>query len=50
MPHFKEYNASAKEGGFSAYADKFINGKSEAEYQELVGGLDAIQKLPLPVY
>ena len=50
VPHFKEYNASAKEGGFAAYADKYINGKSEAEYQELVGGLEAIQTLPMPVY
>lgn len=50
IPHFKEYNASAKEGGFQAYADKYINGKTEADYQELVGGLDAIKKIPLPVY
>ena len=50
VPHFKEYNASAKEGGFEAYADKYINGKSEDDYQALVGGLDAIRKLPLPVY
>ena len=50
VPHFKEYNASAKEGGFAAYADKYINGVSEQEYQQLVGGLEAIQKLPLPVY
>ena len=50
VPHFKEYNASAKEGGFAAYADKYINGVSEEEYQQLVGGLEAIQKLPLPVY
>ncbi len=50
VPHTKEYNASAKEGGFEAYAEKFINGKTEEEYQELVGGLDAIKALPLPVY
>jgi glutaconate CoA-transferase subunit A len=50
VPHFKEYNASAKDGGFSAYADKYINGVTEAEYQALVGGLEAIQKLPMPVY
>ncbi len=48
VPHFKEYNASAKDGGFAAYADKYINGVSEEQYQQLVGGLDAIQKLPLP--
>ena len=50
VPHTKEYNASAKEGGFEAYADKFINGKTEADYQALVGGIDAIKALPLPVY
>ncbi len=49
-PHFKEYAATAKEGGFSAYADKYINGKSEADYQSLVGGIESIKKLPLPVY
>lgn len=50
VPHFKEYAGFAKEGGFEAYADKYINGKTEEEYQALVGGLDAIKKLPLPVY
>lgn len=50
VPHFKEYNASAKEGGFAAYADKYISGVSEADYQQKVGGLEAIQKLPMPVY
>lgn len=50
VPHTKEYNASAKEGGFAVYADKYINGKTEEEYQQLVGGLDAIKALPLPVY
>ena len=48
--HFKEYNASAKEeGGWQAYFDKYIAG-SESEYLEKVGGLDAIKKLPLPVF
>jgi glutaconate CoA-transferase subunit A len=50
VKHFKEYTASAKEGGFVAYADKYINGVSEDEYQQRVGGLEAIQNLPLPVY
>jgi glutaconate CoA-transferase subunit A len=50
VPHFKEYSGSAKDGGFQAYADKYINGKTEAEYQELVGGLDAILAIPQPVY
>ena len=47
--HFKAYNASAKEGGFSAYQEQFLTG-SEEEYQQKVGGVAAIQSLPLPVY
>jgi len=50
VPHFQEYNSSAKEGGFEAYFDKYIKGRSEAEYQDAVGGLDAIRQLPMPVY
>ena len=50
VAHTKEYSDSVKNGGFAAYADKYINGKTEADYQALVGGSDAIQKLPLPVY
>ena len=47
--HFKAYNASAQEGGFSAYQEQFLTG-SEEEYQQKVGGVAAIQSLPLPVY
>ena len=48
--HFKAYNASVKEeGGWQAYFDQYI-ACSEAEYLEKVGGLDAIKKLPLPVF
>ncbi|KEI72582.1 CoA transferase subunit A [Endozoicomonas elysicola] len=50
VPHFKEYNASAKEGGFETYFEKFIKNNSEEEYQTKVGGLEAIKQLPLPVY
>jgi len=50
VKHTKEYAGFAKEGGFEAYAEKYINGKTEEEYQELVGGLDAIKALALPVY
>lgn len=50
VPHVKEYNASAKDGGFATYFDKYIAGKTEAEYQQAVGGLESIQALPLPVY
>ncbi|MBA6414252.1 CoA transferase subunit A [Parahaliea sp. F7430] len=50
VPHFKTYVASAKEeGGFAAYCEKFL-GKDEAEYQERVGGLDAIRNIALPIY
>ena len=50
VPHFKEYSASAKQDtGFEGYAQCYLKG-SEADYQAAVGGLDAIRKLPLPVY
>ena len=50
VPHFKEYAASAKqESGFEGYAQRYLGG-GEADYQAAVGGLDAIRKLPLPVY
>ncbi len=50
VPHFKEYNGSVKEeGGWDAYVNNYIN-CTEAEYIEKVGGLEAITKLPLPVY
>lgn len=47
--HFKEYAASVKEGGWQVYADKYLAG-DEAAYLDRVGGLEAIRKLPLPVY
>jgi glutaconate CoA-transferase subunit A len=48
--HFKEYNASAKEeGGWQNYFANYI-ACSEQEYINKVGGLDAIKKLPLPVF
>lgn len=50
VAHFKEYSALAKEEGFTRYLEKYITGKTEAEYQQAVGGLEAIRKLPLPVY
>ncbi|ASP48266.1 CoA transferase subunit A [Cognaticolwellia beringensis] len=48
--HFLHYNKCAKEGGFSAYSDEFINGKTEQEYQELLGGLAAIRAIPQTTY
>ena len=50
VQHFKEYAASAKEGGFASYADKYIYGITEIDYQNLVGGLESIKQLPLAVY
>ncbi len=50
ISHFKAYNASAKEGGFDGYFQTYIAGKSEQQYQQEVGGLNAIKALPLPVY
>lgn len=50
VKHFKEYAASAKEeGGWQAYVDRYVN-CTHAEYLERVGGLDAVHKLPLPVF
>jgi glutaconate CoA-transferase subunit A len=49
VKHYKEYGALITEGGIDAYAEAFL-GDSEADYQAAVGGLDAIQSLPLPVY
>ncbi|MCB1677558.1 MAG: CoA transferase subunit A [Halioglobus sp.] len=50
VAHFKEYNASAKEaGGWQAYADKYVN-CTEAQYLARVGGMEALEKLPLPVF
>ena len=50
VPHFKEYQASAgQENGWNDYVQKYV-GDSEAHYQQQVGGLEAIRKLPLPTY
>lgn len=50
VAHFNEYVGSVKNGGFAAYADKYVTGKTEADYQAAVGGLEHIRGLPLPVY
>lgn len=49
--HFKEYTSSIKEenGGWKKYFDTYV-ACSENEYQQKVGGIDAIRKLPLPVF
>ncbi len=48
--HIKRYCAAAEEeGGWAKYAEEFLNG-DEAAYQQAVGGLDAIVKLPRQVF
>ncbi len=50
VKHFKEYAAGAKEaGGWQQYAERYVN-CTETEYLERVGGIDAVRKLPLPVF
>jgi glutaconate CoA-transferase subunit A len=50
VPHFKAYNASAAEpDGWQAYVEQYVK-CGEDEYLARVGGLDAIRKLPLPVF
>ena len=49
VPHFKAYAATAKEGGVQTYLNQFL-GADEAEYQDNVGGLDAIRAIELPTY
>ena len=48
--HFKAYAASVKEeGGWQQYFDDYV-AIGEQAYVEKVGGADAIQSLPLPIY
>lgn len=47
--HLKAYAASAKEGGWESYRERFLGG-DEAAYLQAVGGAAAIRALPLPVY
>ena len=50
VAHFKAYTAFAREEtGIQGYLDQYL-GASEEEYQEKVGGLDAIRALELPTY
>ena len=50
MAHMKLYAASAREeGGWNRYAERYIAAGEDA-YIDAVGGIDAIRKLPLPVY
>jgi glutaconate CoA-transferase, subunit A len=48
--HFREYAASAgEEGGWQRYCERYV-ACTEQEYLARVGGVDAIRKLPLPVF
>ena len=49
MKHYKEYAAALAEGGYDRWSEAYL-GDSESSYQRNVGGLEAIQTLPLPVY
>ncbi|MAT91710.1 MAG: acyl CoA--acetate/3-ketoacid CoA transferase subunit alpha [Halioglobus sp.] len=50
VPHFKAYAASAREeGGIQGYFEQYL-GASEEDYQQKVGGLDAIRAIELPTY
>ena len=49
VAHYKKYGELIAEGGYPAWAEVFL-GSSEVDYQSAVGGLDAIQALPRPVY
>ena len=50
VKHFKVYGEAVGAGEFEAYLNNHVVGKSEEDYQAQVGGLDAIQALPLPAY
>lgn len=50
VPHIKRYcEAAEEEGGWDKYVEAFF-GDSEADYQNNVGGLDAITALPRQVF
>jgi len=50
VKHFKAYGEAVGAGEFEAYLNNHVVGKSEEDYRAQVGGLDAIQALPLPAY
>ena len=49
VSHLKAYGQHIADGGYDAWAEAFL-GADESAYQQSVGGLDAIQSLPLPTY
>lgn len=50
VAHFHDYNKSAANGGFQAYVDAYLSGKTEASYQLAVGGIDKIMASPQTIY
>jgi glutaconate CoA-transferase subunit A len=50
LEHFKRYTSAAgEEDGWTRYAAEFIE-PGEAGYQAKVGGLERIQRLPVPIF
>ncbi len=49
VAHLRAYNATAK-GGWAAYYDDYVAGKSLSEYIDTVGGAEHVDALPLPVF
>ena len=49
VAHYKKYGELMADGGYEAWAAAFL-GATENDYQSSVGGLEAIQALPKPVY
>lgn len=50
VAHFRQYAASAKEpGGWQQYYERYV-ACGEAAYLDRVGGIEAVGKLPLPVF
>ena len=50
VKHFKSYGEMISAGQFDDYLSTYVSDKTEHDYQQSVGGLDAILSLPLPVY
>src|SRR5262245_37827058 len=49
VKHLKEYAATAKEGGWQRYFERYL-ACSEEEYLQRVGGDSAVRELPMPVF
>ena len=49
VAHLQSYNATAK-GGWQAYYDQYLAGKTLNDYIDSVGGAEHVDALPLPVF